>query len=399
MANAFVNFLSEAVNASGNLRDYQHASRLYVNNFYDLAPKAGWIYYVVMNVNPAIAGTITDPAVSAAFQTWYARYHGSVGLLAKQADLPKFTIETEVLNQYNRKTVIQKKINYNPLSFTFHDDMANATTNLWKSYYQYYFSDSLGASNSGISTSIVPKYVDTKYQDTNVNQYGLNNGQTVPFFISIDMYQLNRQQFTSFKIVNPIVKEWAHDQLDQTQGNRVMSSKMTVEYETVIYNTDPTNFSSLQNPGFAASHYDNTPSPLSIGGVGTNSILGPGGIMAGASDVFGSLANIGSASPLDILNTAIKGANLVRNAKSISSAGISQEASGLVTGVLGNISATPAGVVNLDGTISQVPASNRISQGVSQSAAGIQQVISPAGVNLPSIGGSTNIVSAIAKIL
>ena len=100
MANAFVNFLSEAVNASGNLRDYQHASRLYVNNFYDLAPKAGWIYYVVMNVNPAIAGTITDPAVSAAFQTWYARYHGSVGLLAKQADLPKFTIETEVLNQY-----------------------------------------------------------------------------------------------------------------------------------------------------------------------------------------------------------------------------------------------------------------------------------------------------------
>ena len=138
MANAFVNFLSAAVNASGNLRDYQHASRLYVNNFYDLAPKAGWIYYVVMNINPAIAAAITDPTLAAEFQTWYARYNGSVGLLAKQVDLPKFTVETETLNQYNKKTIIQKRINYNPISITFHDDMANATTNLWKSYYQYY---------------------------------------------------------------------------------------------------------------------------------------------------------------------------------------------------------------------------------------------------------------------
>jgi len=399
MANPFVNFLDQAVNASGNLRDYQHASRLYVNNFYDLAPKAGWIYYVVMNINPEIQGAITDPTLAAEFQTWYARYGGRVGLLAKQADLPKFTIETETLNQYNKKTVIQKRINYGSISITFHDDMANATTNLWKSYYQYYYADSLGATNAGISTSITPKYIDKKYSDYNDLQYGLNNGQTVPFFISIDVYQLSRQQYTSFKIVNPMVKEWAHDQLDQTQGNKVLTSKLTVDYETVIYDTSPTNFSSLQNPGFAADHYDRTPSPLSIGGVGTNSILGPGGIMAGAQDVFGSLANIGTASPLDILNTAIKGANLIRNAQSISSAGIAQEASGILTGVLGNISATPAGVVNPDGTITRAPASNRVLQGVSQSVAGIQQVVNPAGVNLPSIGGSTNIVSAIAKII
>jgi hypothetical protein len=179
----------------------------------------------------------------------------------------------------------------------------------------------------------------------------------------------------------------------------MLTSKLTVEYETVIYDTSPTNFSSIQQPGFAMNHYDNTPSPLSIGGVGTNSILGPGGILAGASDVFGSLSNLGTASPLDILNTAIKGANLVRNAKSISKAGIAQEASGILTGVLGNISSTPAAVVNPDGTVSRVPASDRVSQGVSQSISGIQQVLSPAGINLPSIGGPTNIVSAVAKIL
>jgi hypothetical protein len=399
MANAFVNFLSEAVNASGNLRDYQHASRLYVNNFYNLAPKAGWIYYVVVNINPDIQGAITDPTLAAEFQTWYTRYGGSVGLLAKQADLPKFTVETETLNQYNKKTVVQKRINYGSISITFHDDMANATTNLWKSYYQYYYADSLGASNAGINTSILPKYVDNKYSDYVDTAYGLNNGQTVPFFTSIDVYQLNRQQYTSFKIVNPMVKEWAHDQLDQTQGGRLLTSKLTLDYETVIYDTSPTNYTSLQNPGFAADHYDNTPSPLSIGGQGTNSILGPGGILAGASAVFGGLSNIGTASPLSILNTAIQGANLIRNAGNISSAGIAQEASGLLTGVLNNISATPAAVKLPNGTYSTVPASARVAQGTNQTISGVQQVLNPAGISIPSIGGPTNIISAGAIFL
>jgi hypothetical protein len=400
MANAFVNFLSQAVNASGNLRDYQHANRLYVVNNYELAPKAGWIYYVQMNINPEITGAIIDPTLAAEFQAWYTRYGGRVGLLAKQADLPKFTVETETLNQYNRKTVIQKRINYGPINITFHDDMANATTNLWKSYYQYYYADSLDAIRAGENLSILPKYEDTKYRDGVEFTYGLNNRQTVPFFTSIDVYQLNRKQYTSFKIVNPVVKEWAHDQLDQTQGNRVLTSKLTVEYETVIYDTNPTNTTSLENPGFAIDHYDTTPSPLSIGGQGTNSILGPGGIIAGAGDIFGTLSNLGTASPLDLLNTAIKGANLVRNAKSISKAGIKEEASGVLRGVIGNINSTPAAVRNPDGTVTRVPASDRVSQGVSQSVAGIQQILSPVGITLPSIGGATNnTVPAVAKIL
>ena len=114
--------------------------------------------------------------------------------------------------------------------------------------------------------------------------------------------------------------------------------------------------------------------------------------------MFGSLANIGTASPLDLLNTAIKGANLVRNAQNISKAGIQQEASGLLTTVLGNVSATPSSVVNPDGTISRVPTSTRVANGASQTVSGVQQVVSPAGINLPSIGGSINQVSAVAKI-
>lgn len=385
MANSFVNFLNEALYAAGNLRDFQHASRLYVTNNYELTPKAGWLYYVVLNINPALAGAIADPTAQAEFAVLMNRYKSTIGLLAKEVDQPKFSIETETLNQYNKKTVIQKKINYNPMTITFHDDMANVTTNLWKSYYQYYYADSITGGTNRVPTSIPQKYIDNKYIDYTVNQYGLDNYQSVPFFVSIDIYQLNKQKYTMFKIVNPMIKEWTHDQLDQTQGNRLLTSKMTVDYETVIYDTNPLNRTSLQNPGFANDHYDRTPSPLSIRGQGTTSIFGPGGTVAGAVDIFGDLQNIGSASPLDLMNTAIKSANLIKNAKNLSKAGIKEESSTILRDVLGNISSTPSAVRTADGSVVNVPAAERISQGPVNAT---QQVSNPVGLSLPSIAKS-----------
>jgi len=398
MSNPFSNFLGGVMDGSGDLRDYQHASRLYVNNFYELAPKAGWIYYTVLNINPKLLTEDAIPKSSpfrAEFEAWYNRYKGSVGLLAKQVDLPKFVIQTEILNQYNRKAIIQKQITYSAISISFHDDMANSTTNMWKNYYQYYIADTV--SKKSVDSA---KYQDTKYSDyldPNNNLYGLSNGQlkNIPFFTSIDIYQLHKQQYTSFRLINPIIKEWAHDQLDQTQGGRLLGSKMTVDYETVIYNTMANNKITRQNPGFTNDHYDNTPSPLRIGGKGNNSIFGVGGIINGAGEIFGELQNIDSASPLDLLNTAIKTGNLVRNASTVSAAGLKAEGYSILNSTLANISSTPAGVVNLDGTVLKVATSDRISQGISGTVSGITQAVSPAGINLfkssnSSVSGQTN---------
>lgn len=370
------------MDGSGDLRDYQHASRLYVSNFYELAPKAGWIYYVVLNINPEL---VTKNAISdVSFKRWYEKYRGTVGLLAKQVDLPKFTMQTETLNQYNRKVVVQKQLTYSSVSLVFHDDMANAVTDMWKNYYQYNIADSIGSSN--IRTA---KFQDTKYKDyvdPNNNLYGLSNSQQtrIPFFTSIDIYQLHKQRFTSFKLVNPVIKEWAHDQLDQTQGNRLLTSKMTVDFETVIYNTDSRNRVTKQTPGFTRDHYDTTPSPLRIGGKGNNSIFGTGGIINGAGEIFGDLENIasGNASPLDILNTAIKGANLVKNVKNVSAASLTSEGYSILNSTLANVATAPSSIVNLDGSISKVGTADRISQGISGTVSGIQQAVSPLGINL-----------------
>ena len=384
MSNIFNNFLGSISEGSGNVRDYQHASRLYVTGNYELLPKSGWMYYVVMKINPAI--TLSDPSIAAQFVKWKTQYGGFVGVLAKQVGLPKFSVETETLNQYNRAVVIQKKIKYSPTDITFHDDSANATTNLWKYYYEYYYADSISNSASVNIPEVLPKYQNTKYNvytDSNL-RYGLNNLQTVPFFTSIDIYQLHQHKFTTIRLINPIIKSWDHGVMDQSQGNTLVTSKMVVEFETVTYSTVLTNISTKTNPGFASPKYDSTPSPLSIGGVGTNNVFGPLGVIAGSSSVLGDLSNAGNLSALDLLKTGINAASLAKNIKNVNMQSITAEGYSLVNSTLSNLAASPSAVNGPNGSLTS----------------GIQQAVSPAGINLSmntsNISGS---VTAIAKKL
>ena len=47
----FDNF-SNAESSKGNLGDFQHASRLYIDNNMRLAPKFSHLFHVVLNINP-----------------------------------------------------------------------------------------------------------------------------------------------------------------------------------------------------------------------------------------------------------------------------------------------------------------------------------------------------------
>jgi len=257
MSDRFIPYLKDVTYGKIFLRDYQHATRLYLDNGYQFVPKAAWIYYIEIKINPEIVN-YTDSKNE--FQKWYNDYNGAIGLLAKSVTMPKFTIENETINQYNKKTVIQKSIKYQSVSFTFHDDMSNATTNLWKSYYEYYFGDS--------NENIASKYSNTKYNRHDGNnsfRYGLNNNQRAPFFTSFDVYQLFKSRYNFYRIVNPIIKEWSHSDLNQSEGNKLSESTLIADYETVVYDTDLVkNKSTKEEPGFYNQYYDKTPPILGI---------------------------------------------------------------------------------------------------------------------------------------
>lgn len=260
MSTELNNFLS--LTGSEVLRDYQHAKQLYVAGSYANTPKFGFIYYVQLNINQNL---IID-------ETWKKR-HSEVGLLAKKADLPKFQIATETLNQYNRKTIVQSKITYSPISIEFHDDNSDLTHNLWVNYYKHYFADSNynDSTVSKISGTGVPEsFRNTKFGRDDFTYGRYDRGTVGEFFSSIDIFVLHQGKFTQFTLVNPKINEWSHDSVNQSDGAKIMQNRMTVSYENVFYGAGEV-IKGVAPQGWAVRYYDNAGSPLTIAGNPKNS--------------------------------------------------------------------------------------------------------------------------------
>jgi hypothetical protein len=80
---------------------------------------------------------------------------------------------------------------------------------------------------------------------------------------------------------------------------------------------------------FASSHYDKTPSPLSVQGGGVANLFGGGGILDGASSVLGDITsgNVG-------LGTLLTAANTVRNAGDLSKDSLKREGFSILTNAI-----------------------------------------------------------------
>jgi hypothetical protein len=330
----FDNFSKALGNPKGNLGDFAHASALYVRNNLRLAPKFRFLYHVVIDVNQLALLSLGN--VSSILNK------REFNLLVESVSLPSYNITTDTKNQYNRKKVIQTGINYDPLTFVFHDDNAGLTTLLWESYFRYYYQDPNYASvdAQGQPSSTVPiSYSNNLYQGENLNnfRYGLDKDRRVkePFFNSITVNQLHPQEaqskFTSFTIINPLIATMQHDTMEQTSGTTTKNT-MRFEYEAMFYGRGITQ---TDNPaGFAdPAHYDVTPSPLSIEGGGTTALFGRGGLTDGFTKVFRDIET----NSVD-LGTFITGLNTFRNAQELSTQGLRNEGFQILEGGLNVVS-------------------------------------------------------------
>jgi len=244
-------------------------------------------------------------------------------MLVKSADLPKFDMNVEEKQQYNKKTYIGTKITYAPVAITFHDDHADTVNAFWKAYYEYHIADSLTVNPNMVGYNTKDNMYDT---NPNVTQYGMDNVQQrkTPFLKNIRIYTLHKQRFTSFTLVNPVIGSWSHDNLDQADGQGIMQNTMQIFYETVLYGAGIIKNNGV--PGFATIHYDLEPSPLSVLGGGTTSIFGPGGIVDGIGSVISDIqsGNFG-------VGTILKGINTYNNAKKIKAKdAVKEELKGIV---------------------------------------------------------------------
>jgi len=226
---------------------YAHATKLFVEDNYRLAPKSAHLYYVYFDVNPGALSL-----VSSAPQQYI-----EAGMLAKRVELPKFNTNTKTLNAYNRKNIIQTHITYDPITIQFHDDAADVVLSFWNDYYSYYYRDSDYTPESYTSPS--------KYQPRANQDWGFTpRSQSVaPFLNSIKIYSMHNKEFTEYILINPSITAWRHGEHNSSEGGGLMEHSMTIAFETVQYRGGVVD---LENePIGLGLHYDNYLSPISSG--------------------------------------------------------------------------------------------------------------------------------------
>jgi hypothetical protein len=359
------------------VRDYTHASKTFRSGGYDFAPRTKFLFYVYFNLNtsiPAVANLVSGGKSS------------TIGLAVKSVQLPSYTIDVQTMNQYNRKRLVQTKINYNPAQIVFNDDHSDLIRNMWYQYYQYYYSDPVykygnTPNQSGTLGDISTALSGFSYGSNDiysasrpVQKWGLNgqgyanpslqslassvltgpaSGQ-LPFFNDITVYGMSQKTYAQYTMINPLITEWAHDTYDYSQGNGIMTHTMSIRYENVKYYSGAVGGAQPSDPvtGFAdPAFYDTVPSPIAVPG-STNTVEIQGTIKPSPN---------GSKQDLQSLST---GQNTLQNILGAVGQGLVPAASSFLSGALAGSGAlgpalvTGLGIaagIGVPGSIGQLP--------------------------------------------
>ncbi len=297
------------------MKDFRHASRLYIDDNFKLSPKNKFLFHCVITTNESV---LLQDQLNATEQL-------QLNMLVKNAELPRYGFNVEEKIQYNKKMYAHTRIQYEPVNITFHDDQADTVNAFWKKYYEYYIADSANT-NSDLSVEVQRDSQYDLFDKKNEQKFGLDTPikRKQPYLKAIEIFVLHQQRFTSMTLVNPVIGSFAHDNVDHADGTGIMANTMQIFYETVIYKSGLIKKGIVPN-GFATLNYDNEPSPLGVLGRGTNSIFGPGGIVDGIGSV---IRNLNQKNP-NYLGAILAAGNTYNNAKKIKKGDVKEELKGI----------------------------------------------------------------------
>jgi hypothetical protein len=309
---SFASGVVKGVTNMPKIHDWHHATQIFCGNNYELAPKQSFLFHVRFEYN--------GPGMSRNT----AQQQLELGMMVKSVQIPKYTVDTKTLNAYNRTSIIQQKLKYDPITITFHDDNSDVVRSTWYDYMSHYYRDT-----DYTPTTYTAPY---KYNNTQKNFWGYqpttytSSGAVERLINTIKIYSLHQKQFTEYILVNPMITGFQHGQ-HQQGSSEFMENTMTIAYETVLYNYGSVKMNA-EPTGFATLSYDKKPSPLTPQGGGTNSILGPGGALSSVQGVSNAVADGNWAA------AAVMGVNGINNAKNITAAQAGSELKNIANGIL-----------------------------------------------------------------
>ena len=125
-------------------------------------------------------------------------------LVAKTCELPRWSVETQMVNVYNHKTIVQTKLNYEPISMSFYDQV------------------------NGSAERLLWNYVKGQFDDTD----GSKTPNFAPLTIEITMKDLSGDSVGDkvYTLTDAYITDAQHDTLDYSTSDVVLWT-ITVRYE------------------------------------------------------------------------------------------------------------------------------------------------------------------------
>ena len=125
-------------------------------------------------------------------------------LVAKTCELPRWSVETQIVNVYNHKTIVQTKLNYEPITMSFYDQINGSAERLMWDYVKGQFDDTDG--------SKTPNYAPLTIEIAMKDLSGEGTGDKV------------------YTLKSAFITDAQHDTLDYSTSDVVLWT-ITVRYE------------------------------------------------------------------------------------------------------------------------------------------------------------------------
>jgi hypothetical protein len=192
-------------------------------------------------------GTTAPPRPKFLFLVRFVRGVGSGGVkwqdgitfAVRRIDRPSISPQMQVMNQYNKKRLVQTGFKYEPVNIEFHDTLDAVLNSMWQEYSSWYFGDfRVSNQNSWRYDVTMPDFKNSGPGFGFTLPPGPTTGPSVlessQFFERVECYQLYGRNFTRFDLVNPKIAKYDPDDMSYDAVTESHGIRMTLEYEAMV---------------------------------------------------------------------------------------------------------------------------------------------------------------------
>lgn len=168
-------------------------------------------------------------------------FRTTISSLVRTADLPSVKFDTEVMNAYNRKRIVQTGVQYQPVSMTVYDTVGNDWLLMLMKYFSYHYMDprNRGVENDrdlegGRRTNDTTELANSNFGISDVwdsNKSGFNPNLTKHFFERIDYVLYHGNRGVQYSIFNPVLTGFTPSNIDYSDDAGFRDFQLDFEYE------------------------------------------------------------------------------------------------------------------------------------------------------------------------